>query len=359
MKVLLLSLSFVVFFASLGTAKDEGALERPFLIGPHYPLAYQSTTFEPDRAFNLKSGQSFVQTSFTRLNTYAFSSTSDKAGNPSGDPSKFNSTLNQGYSVYFDGEIDRRFFRWYQGLSDGTELQITYRDLRFIPGKLDSQIEGFHKTLGIGNQGRDQTDRDQLQIYIHDNQTGENIVAITNGSDNFQRESMTLGLKFKVRETANEAIALVISSNFNDGYVQGGLNETGTLSKSAPKNFNDTNYALLYSSKFNSWALHAGFSLARVSQSLLPKAPDEMYYFFLGADVTLGEHSHFLMQALEYTSPFPEDNISTISADVREVSTGIRWIFGPTALELGLIENQSQGPQNIDIAYFSNFMLSF
>jgi len=358
-KVLLFSLSFLVLFAATGAASDDSALERPFLIGPHYPLAYQSTTFEPDRAFNLKAGQTFVQTSFTRLNTYAFSENSDKSNNPTGDPSQFNSTLNQGYSVYFDGEIDRRFFRWYQGLSDGTELQITYRDLRFIAGGLDSQIEGFHKALGIGNQGRDQTARDQLQIYIHDNQTGENILAITEGSDHFQRESMTFGLKFRVRETANEAIALVISSNFSDGYVQGGMNETGTLVQADHKNFNDSNISLLYSSKFTDWTLHAGFSLARVSQSLLPKAPDEMYYFFLGSDITLGDHSHFLLQALEYTSPFPEDNVSTISADIREVSTGFRWIFGPTAFELGLIENQSQGPQNIDIAYFSNFMLSF
>jgi len=359
MKTLLLILGFLVTFVPIGSAKNEDLLERPFLVGPHYPLAYQSTTFEPDRAFNLKSGQTFIQTSYTRLNTYGFSTNSDKAGNPAGDGSKFNPTNNQGYSVYFDGEIDRRFLRWYQGLSDGLELQLTYRALRFIPGKLDSQIEGFHKTLGIGNQGRDLTPRDRLEIYIHDNQTGQNIFTITTGSDKFQRESMTLGFKFRIRETANEAVSLVVSSNFNDAFVEGGMNESPEMLPHTNRNFNDLNYSLLYSSLFNTWALHAGFSLAKVSQSLLPKAPKEMYYFFLGTDFKLGEYSHFLLQALEYTSPFPEDNVSTISADVREVSTGLRWIFGPTALELGLIENQSQGPQNIDIAFFSNFMFSF
>ncbi len=359
MKSLVLALLGFALFVPQGFCATPEALDRPFLIGPGYPLVFRSTTFEPDRAFNLKPGEDFVQVSYTRLNTYVYSTNSQKAGNPAGDASTFNDTNNQGYSVYFDGEIDRRFLRWYHGFSENLELQLTYRDLRFIPGTLDAQIESFHKSLGLDNQGRDQATRDQLAIYIYDNQTKKIIFQITQEERNFQRESMTLGFKFNIRKTANEAIALVVSSNFNDAFIENGVNESPNKPTFEKRNFNDANYSLLYSGKFDSWALHSGFSLAKIGPSLLPRSPQEMYYFFLGFDKTLGEHTHALIQALEYTSPFPEDNTSTISADVREVSTGLRWILGPTAFELGLIENQSQGPQNIDIAFFSNFMFTF
>lgn len=356
---LLWSLGLALFVVPAWAQTDRSALERPFLVGPHYPLAYRTTTFEPDRAFNLKSGQSMVQLSYTRLNSYVFSDNNDKADNPEGDASVFHATDDQGYSVYFDGEIDRRFFRWYYGLSDGLELQLTYRDLRFIPGNLDSQIEGFHRGLGIGNQGRDQTERDQLEIYLFDNRTGELVFVLTEGNEAFQRESMTLGLKFALRQTASEAIAFTVSSNFGDGLLDQELNEVDNPDEEEHRNFDDLNYSLLYSSKFTDFSLHGGFSLAQISHSTLSNGPSEMYYFFLGGDWAISENWHGLIQALEYTSPFPPDNSSSISADVREVTLGLRIFMGPTALELGFIENQSQGPQNIDIAFFSNFMFSF
>ncbi|MDX2470762.1 MAG: DUF3187 family protein [SAR324 cluster bacterium] len=354
MKKIILTLLWLLL-PSLAFARGNESLNRPFLVGPQYPLLFMSTTFEPDTAFPVENGKIYSQISFTNLNTYVFTDNSDKVDNPTGDASQFSESDSSGYSIYIDGEIDRRYFRIYWGWSDSVEIQLTYRDIRFVKGNLDSTIEGFHSTFGIGNQGREQTDQDLLEIYVHDNETGENVLVITQPNDSFHQESMTLGLKFNLRKTSTEAISLIFSSNFGDRYIEREINEVNPDYGSEYKKFNDFNYGLLYSSLFPDWTLHAGFSVAKVGESLLPKSPEEQYYFFLGASWELGSSTDLLIQVLEYSSPFPENNSSAIGSDAREITTGLRWFLADSATwEMGFTENQSQGPQNVDIVFFSN-----
>ncbi len=328
------------------------------MLGPQYPLFFMVTSFEPNTAFLLEEGQMFFSTSYTLLNTYVYSSNSDKNDNPSGVADQFDESDSDGYSVYFDAELDRRFFKFYYGYSDNIELQFTYRDFRFFPGNLDTTIENFHKNLQIGNQGRENTERDLLEIYIYDNETNENVFIITEGSSTFKQESMTLGVKLLIRQTNNEAVSFTITSNFGDYYIERGINEsTSDTEQPDHKNFNDSNVTLRYSSIFTNWTLHAAFSVSFVGKSLFEKSPKELYYFFLGANYHISPNWDCIIQTLEYSSPFPKDSTSTIAADIREITTGLRWYLGKqTAIEIGLTENQSQGAQNIDIAFFSNIM---
>ncbi len=328
------------------------------MLGPQYPLLFLSTTFEPDTAFMLDEGKWFVSSSYTLLNTYVFSTNSAKAKDSSASASTFKSIDSDGYSVYMDGELDRRFLKLHYGFSEDIEFQFTYRDFRFFPGTLDSSIESFHETLNIDNQGRDNTDQDLLEIYIHDNETGENVFIITESSSSFIQESMTLGMKVSMRETATEAISFSLSTNFADYHIERDINEATSDSDLAEhKNFNDYNLTLRYSSLFDSYSIHAAFSLSFVEESLLAKSPEIIYYFFLGGNWHFSENWDYILQVLEYSSPFPKDK-STIHEDIREISTGLRWYFFDNAvMEIGLTENQSQGPQNIDIAFFSNLMI--
>lgn len=333
-------------------------MDRPLMVGPQYPFVYMSTTFEPDRAFNLSAGQSFWQFGQIRLNTQTFSPSAYRNDDFNETASGFHDLSDQGYSVYFDGEIDRQIARYYKGLTDGVEFQLTYRKLRVIKGTLDRQIESFHKSLGLDNQNRDKLERDQMGIYIMDNETDTIVYQVSQPSDKFHQESMTLGFKFRIRETQNEAIALVVSSNFGDNYIEKQMNESTADGKEF-RNFNDRNFALIYSSLWPDWSLHSGFSFADTKSSLFKNSPKEIYYFFLGFNFHLGQHSDWLLQGLDYSSPYPENAISNINDDIREVSTGLRWHWSWGGYEMGLIENTSQGQQNIDIALFSNFMFSF
>jgi Protein of unknown function (DUF3187) len=339
-------------------ADSRQFLDKPLMLGPQYPLLFMSTSFEPDTAFLIEQGDWFFSSSYTLLNTYVFSSNSMKADDSSAPASSFQSSDSEGYSVYMDGELDRRFFKLHYGFSDNIELQLTYRDFRFFQGSLDASIEGFHETLGIDNQGRDKTDQDLLEIYIHDNETGENVFVITESSSSFHQESVTLGLKINLQETASEAISFSLSSNFGDYYIERDINEsTSDAQRPEHGNFNDYNLTLRYSSLFDAFTIHAAFSMSFVQDSLLEKSPDIIYFFFVGSNWHISDNWDLILQGLEYSSPFPKDK-STINDDIREISTGLRWyLYENTVMEIGLTENQSQGPQNIDIAFFSNLMI--
>lgn len=340
-----------------GKGNSRRSMDRPLLVGPQYPLAFMSTTYEPDSAFLLKDSELFSQVLYSNLNTYVLSSNSKRDGNSSGAVDEFYPTDSGGYSVYFDGEIDRRYVRLYYGFSEGIELQYTYREVRFISGNMDSTVEAFHNFMGIGNQGREHTPQDDLDVYIQDNDTGEIVMKITDEETKYRMESITLGIKFRLRELKNEAISFTISSNMNDHYIERGLNEIASERDKEHKNFNDFCYSLNYTSLFPKWSFHAGISIAHVGKSLLDKSPEEVYYFFLGANYHWTQNWDLLIQALNYSSPFPDDDVSTIGADVNEVAAGIRWFWGDEfSWEFGFVENQSQGPQNIDITFFSSVM---
>lgn len=343
---------------SLLFADARRMLDKPFMIGPQYPLMFLSTTFEPDTAFTLNSGDTFFATSYSLLNSFVYSSNSKKADDASQPASEFYKTQSTGYSVYFDGEMDHRFFKFYYGLSDSLELQFSYQDFRFSPGSLDDSIESFHETLGIDNQGRHRTEQDLLEIYIYDNEIEENVFVLSEGMSAFKQQSMTLGLKFLVRKTEQEAISFSLSSNFGDYYIEQELNDaTSDAEDREFRQFNDSNISLRYSSLFSTWSLHAAVSISYVRESLLKKSPNAIYYFFLGANWHISENWDYILQALEYTSPFPKDK-STIGEDIREMTTGLRWfVTENSAWELGFTENQTQGPQNIDIVFFTNLML--
>ena len=53
-------------------------------------------------------------------------------------------------------------------------------------------------------------------------------------------------------------------------------------------------------------------------------------------------------------------NLTGDMADAREITLGLRWYLGDQfAWEMGFTENQSQGPQNIDILFFSSLSSHF
>ncbi len=355
---LIFTVVIIIQSISVLGASPRKMLDKPMMVGPQYPLLFMSTMFEPDTAFSIKSGDFFFSTSYTLSNSYAYSENSKKAADRNANASEFDETDSKGYSIYFDGEMDYRYFKAYYGLSDRLELQFSYRDFRYFGGSIDDTIDNFHDSFNISAKERDQTDQNILEIYIYDNEINENVFIVTESSSAFLQQSMTLGFKMSVTETSSEAISFSFSSNFGDYYIEQEMNEaTSDTENKEFNNFNDFNFALYYSSIFDGWSLHGAFSVSFVDNSLLRKSPNAIYYFFLGSNWHLSDDWVVILQALEYTSPFPKDQ-STISEDIREITAGLRWhITDNSVIEVGFTENQTQGPQNIDITFFSNLML--
>jgi len=330
------------------------------MYGPQYPLMFRSTVFEPDTGFTLEEGKIYSQVGNSSMNTFVMSSNSAKNDTPPGSADTFSDISSNGYSVYFDGEIDRQFIRLYYGFSDFLELQYTYRQFRFIAGSLDETIENFHQSFGLENQGREKTGRDQFEVYIHDNESNQNVFVLTEQENKYRKESVTIGLKFSIRETSDEALSFTFASNTNDYFIERGMNQSTVEDTREHSNFNDSLAAISYTSIFSDWSLFGAFAIAHVSKSLFENSPSEIYYYFLGSNWKLSEDWDLQFQSLNYSSPFPKDGVSTIGADVRELALGVRWFWGDTFnMETGMIENQSQGPQNIDIVFYSaiNYLL--
>jgi hypothetical protein len=348
---------FIIILAQSAIAESRGVLERPLMIGPQYPLIFMSTAFEPDSAFLLPEGEMFFQTSYSITNTWGHSDNAIRDENGI----NFSETDSDGYSLYFDGEIERRFLKFHYGFNDSIEFQYIYREIRLTPGSLDGLVENFHESINVGNAGRESTARDQLEIYIYDNKNNRIVTKLTQPTNDFHQESMQLGLKFLVRETANEAISISLTSNFSDHYIERGMNEATSDAQSEKHvEFNDFMATIRYTSIFPLWTLHVGSSIAFVSDTLLDNSPEELYYFFAASNWHITENWDLLFQVLEYSSPFPNDNRSSLSEDIREITMGLRWLIGSQfALESGFVENQSQGPQNIDIMFFFNTMFNF
>ncbi|MBU2512842.1 DUF3187 family protein [bacterium] len=333
-------------------------MDKPLMFGPQNTLLSMSTTFEPDTAFLLDQNDFFVSASYIVINTFAYSSNSDKTNNPSGSASEFHSNDSDGYSVFMDSEMARRPFKIYYGFSSSLEFQFTYHDFIFYPGNLDSTVEEFHKSLNIDNQGREITDKNRLDMYVHDNETGENIYIVTENSPEFVRESMTLGIKYLLFETKSSASSISFSSNYGDYYIEREVNEsTSDIELEKHTDFNDHNITLRYSSIGQDFTIHAAYSVTTGKNTLLPKSPDRLFYYFLGLNWHLTDDWNVLVQALRYSSPYPKDSTSNIGEDIIEISAGLRWFFGKeSVIEIGFIENQTHGEQNIDIALFSTLM---
>jgi len=352
-------LTFTIGLLLAGTliAGPREVLERPLMFGPQYPFIFTSTVFEPDTAFLLPNGELFFQTAYSVTNTWGYSVNAKRNENGV----YFTESVSDGYSLYFDGEIERRFVKVHYGFSKSIEFQYAYREIRFTPGSLDVLVENFHDLINIGDAGRSRTETDKLEIYLYDNRNNQVVAKLTQPTNDFHQESMQLGVKFLVKETANEAISLSLASNFSDYYIERGSNEaTSDAYLKKHEEFNDHNLTLRYTSIYPLWTLHVGFSIAFVKNTLLENSPEELYYFFVGTNWHLSENWDYLVQILEYSSPFPKDNTSSLNEDVRELSMGLRWFIGNQfAMEAGFVENQSQGPQNIDIMFFSGLMVNF
>ncbi len=180
--------SIVIFCVNNLSAESRDDLERPLLIGPQYPLVFMSTTFEPDTAFLLKEGSFFFQTSYTLLNTWGYSTNVENTSSGV----TFIPTDSDGYSVYFDSELDRRFIKLQYGYSDSLELLLVYREIRSLAGTLDSSIENFHSFIHIGNMGRERAEINQFEIYIYDNESDRVVLSLNKTSPSFIQESMTI-----------------------------------------------------------------------------------------------------------------------------------------------------------------------
>ena len=355
-------LPFLLFWFSSNpaTAAEDRNFDLPLMLGPQYPIMYMSTTFVPDSAFTLPQGDFFFQFRYLETNSYAFSSNFHQNENMEEMTNQFNSEKQQGYAAFVDGELHRKIVRFHLGLLEEMEVQLVYRDIKFSGGHLDATIENFHSNFNLGNQKRENTDRDVLNFYVVDKETGESVFQLTDSSPHYHTESLTLGVKYMFYRGESDAASFRILSNFGDQYMERDINEVPDEKKRSHHNFNDGVVGIHYSKHFDRWTLHAALAVAEVKNSLFEKSPDYIAYAFCGGSWHASDNWDILAQTLYYTSPYPEYSSSQLGRNIVELTAGFHWFFTSYAsLDFGFVENHTQGAQNIDITFFSALNLQF
>jgi len=335
-------------------------VDRPLHIGPQFPFEYLRTVFEPDAAWTLNSGKFLASISTTHMNTFVFSNNSNKSNNPGGDPSIFTGK-GEGYSFYIDGEAFWRNYRLNIGLTGSLELQLTVRTIQFSSGNLDDTIENFHEAFRLGNQGRENTQQDQLEVYIWDNKQQKLVFQFTSPGNSYQTQSSTIGFKYSLISDEDQAVSLRVSSNFQQAVFQdleagSGSTTISELNETA----NSYNLSLNFSRKFAWLSLHLAVAETLMDSPVFERGKKEQFYYFLGLNFCVSDWFDLTLQGLIYTSTLPDDENSNIGENIHEVTMGVRFRFSEeAALEFAFIENQSQGPHNIDIALYSSLMMIF
>ena len=292
-------------------------------------------------------------------NAFSYTSDATKYNNSNAPPGEFTGESTEGYSVYFDAEISRRIFRTQVGIADGFEFQFVYKDFKISGGGWDSTIETFHENFNLGNQNREYAERDELHIYVRNNETGENEYVITESMLDFRKESITLAFKMSISQDEDSALSLTIASNYGD-YLLKELNEVKKEDETSHNNFDDYVFSLNYSSIFTNWSFYAAYSKAYTKESLLENTSKRINYTFLGVNWHIVQDWDILFQGLHYTSMFPAGSASNIDNSIIELTGGVRAFFtDETVLEFGFSENFTQGAQNTDIAFFSSILMTF
>ncbi|MGK0290134.1 MAG: hypothetical protein ACI86H_001589, partial [bacterium] len=344
-----------------------------FAVGAQYPLQMMRTRFEPDSGFTLKKGQIYSSFSISHSNSFEFSRNADKARDENGSSSTFNTLVtgvigesddkyyNSGYSIYIDAELLERKAHIRYGLTDHLEIQLTYRDILFSSGTLDGTIEQFHDNFALDNVERNNAKQDQFEIYVWDNETKEYVFKYTVPKSSYQSYAATVGFKYAFFKGDKSAMSLGVNANFNDSYMDLSLNELDSTSDHSSENrthsnFDDYNISLNYSIKFNAMSFHAAYAVTYMQNAIFKDSPKKITYAFAGVNFHLSESFDFVLQGLIYSSIFPKSSDTEAGNDIQEITLGTRFYLSNWAvLEFGLVENNTQGPQNIDIAYFMSF----
>jgi len=342
-------------------------VDAPTNTGPQNPFHALYTLFEPESAQPMRPGQFNAQVDFSVTNMYAFSTNAyitlrerelwdtgqfklckDLQNLP--DSYRWN-CKSYGYSALFDGEIHQRNYRLKYQSFNWLELSYIYRQVRLTGGKMDSFIEKFHGTTQISNANREWNDRNKLEIYLWDNQTGA--LFERTAETGYRKLSETIGLKVLLwEEPGRNYLALKISSKFHDTGYWKDLNEVPNTPISQMKDFDDYNLRLLYTAQRESWTGHVAYSRTLIKRPYFSQSPYHINFYFVGISYPWGL-VQLLAQDLQYSSIFPPSDLEPMNRDNNELTLAMRY---PTqsglSIDSGFVEDITHGIANIDFSIF-------
>ena len=343
---------------------------RPLATGPQHYFYFSRTPFTPDTAATLEAGTIALDFNYEHSNVIGKSTNVGEDGADLNLPFRFKicglfSEQNKGfdwnckakgYSIYQDGESLRRSLTAFVGLTSFLEVQYVVREISFRAGELDSDIEKFHKFMGMNDRDRQSFPKDSFGVYVWDNTQEAFIYRLESPESGYHHLSRTLTLKLELLQTESVALSLRYASNFDEGKYSS-INEANVSSQSRV-DFEDRHVSLDFTWLFEGWAIHLARAETSMGNPIFPQSPNLLKFWFVGLVVSLSERSQLLFQDLTYTSLFPRDGREALYQDLRERTLGFRYFLAEeVSLSFAITNNVSWQPNNIDASLTSG--LSF
>ena len=264
----------------------------------------------------------------------------------------------QGYSILQDGETLRRGLQVSLGLGARLELQLSKHETRFRGGDLDRFAEDINSKFDLSNSDREGFPRNDLGIYVWDNENLKFIYRLDQASSGYQPDSTILELKWGLIQGKSISLAFRYATNQQGGLIY--KNNQAGDDDSSFEGFRDRLLALDLNWAFQTWAFHLGYGQTQLGNRLFNLSPTGLNFQFYALMGRLGQESEWVLQDLTYGSLFPRDGREAMHLPLRERTLGARIRFGERfAWRFGMVKNMTDYPNNIDLALFSGISLAF
>ncbi len=356
-----LAMLFCLLAAPAGAA--EPASPAPLEQGPvssrnQFPLNWIFFSFPFRSGSVLPRGHREVEVLMSYANTFAGSDdflafdTGDRKRLTEGDVNNVQAD-NPGESLFFmDTEQSRISLVYRSGIGRRLEWNLELPFITYLGGVFDSFIESYHRSLGLGNSGREFYDQDAVQMAL--TWDGKQYFADSSPAS-FELGDVALTGRLALTESPRGAAAVSLAVKFPTGDADH-LAGSGSL---------DAGLAAEGTLRGGKQRLHLSAAWVRSgSRDLLPSFhPGDIASFGMAYEYVRSTRLSWIGQVQTQRSVFrgaPQANGSLADYST-EVLAGARWRGeeGRWSFQTALIENIINQNNGIDIGLLAGFGIGF
>ena len=295
-----------IAFSAWAETKNAGL--GPLEMRTQFPVTQQFLSMSPENTATMPEGESQFTYNVAFANTFINTQAQTKQitrseaenGITLNDFLDTNGNVVNGFSLYIDVESKRETLQYKKGWTDFIDLTLEIPFVSFGGGVMDSEIEGVHDALGVGNSGeggayRSLSAKNQFDYYVvKDNQT----IYGTSDAFNSIRGETSIGMKWSFSEGSESmpAISLKLSYKF-------GNSDRAGSQKYVRSGSSDWGYYLLFSKGYEDWIVYFGDGSTHIGES--NGFSSILQHRFMAMEHRLAETSSIVFQSISQSSIFP------------------------------------------------------
>jgi hypothetical protein len=240
-----------------------------------------------------------------------------------------------------DAEHYRAAVALRRGMGHGLQLELVLPVIRFDGGLLDSTIESFHDTFGLGQAGRLGAPKDQVLIYVR----GSERELFVDDAPGTALGDAVVGLRADLlSRRAPRRFELAV-----EGLVKLPTGDEGRLTGSGSA---DVGAQLLATRYFRRSCLHFAFGMARLGAfDRLGLDSQTVFSGMLAWEFSVAPTVTVLAQATLSESPFDQLHLEELDALSTQLTLGLKTAVGQRVFFFGITENLANFNNSPDVGF--------